>query len=144
MSVNAAKQIQFKDLCKIPMFVFGICAQILVFGGVAFGQPTLALHLHSYEGFDKFWIGMYFAIPAIAYIVNTLLVSSYCKVFSRRSVIFFGLSCFTISLYLIGTSPMLGIKNSPRIIFAGLMLLGFSAAMISIPLIPEVINSVEN
>ena len=86
---------------------------------------------------------MFFAMPAIAYIVNTLLVSSYCKVFSRRSVIFFGLSCFTVSIFLIGTSPMLEMKNSPATIFTGLMLLGFSAAMISIPLIPEVIHSVE-
>ena len=144
LSVREAKQIHFKDLCKVPMFVFGICAQILVFGGVAFGQPTLALHLISYEGFTKFWIGMYFAIPAIAYIVNTLLVSSYCKVFSRRGVIFFGLACFSVSIFLLGTSPLLGIRDSPKIIFTGLMLLGFSAAMISIPLIPEVINSVES
>ena len=143
LSVNEPKKIHIKDLCRVPMFVLGICAQILVFGGVAFSQPTLALHLDTYEGFTKFWIGMYFAIPAIAYIVNTLLVSSYCKVFSRRGVIFFGLACFSISIFLLGTSPMLGIIDNPKTILTGLILLGFSAAMISIPLIPEVISSVE-
>ncbi len=48
-----------------------------------------------------------------------------------------------MSLYLIGTSPMLGIKDNSRVIFEGLMLLGFSAAMITIPLIPEVLESIE-
>ena len=133
-----------KELCKVPMFLFGILAQVLVFGGVAFGQPTLALHLASYEGFTNFWIGMYFAMPAVAYILNTLMVASYCKVLSRRGVIFFGLSLFSMSLYLIGTSPMFGIRDSPGIIFTGLMLLGFSAAMITIPLVPEVIHSIED
>ena len=135
--------IPIKELCKVPMFLFGILAQVLVFGGVAFGQPTLALHLASYEGFTNFWIGMYFAMPAVAYILNTLMVASYCKVLSRRGVIFFGLSLFSVSLYLIGTSPMFGIRDSPGIIFTGLMLLGFSAAMITIPLVPEVIHSIE-
>ena len=125
------------------MFSFGVLAQVLVFGGIAFGQPTLALHLASYEGFTNFWIGMYFALPAVAYIVNTLLVASYCKVLPRRGVIFIGLALFSTSLYLVGTSPMLGLRDSPRIIFSGLMLLGFGAAMITIPLVPEVIHSVE-
>lgn len=140
----AAKEIPFKELCRVPMFLCGVLAQVLVFGGVAFGQPTLALHLASYEGFTNFWIGMYFAMPAVAYIVNTLCVASYCKVLSRRGVIFVGLALFSMGLYLAGTSPMLGVKDSPSIILTGLMLVGFSAAMITIPLVPEVIHSIEH
>ena len=49
-----------------------------------------------------------------------------------------------MSLYLIGTSPLLSIMDNHRIIFSGLMLLGFSAAMITIPLVPEVLHSIEN
>ena len=142
-STEEKPTIPIKELFKVPMFIFGIMAQVLVFGGVAFGQPTLALHLASYEGFTNFWIGMYFAMPAVAYILNTLLVASYCKLLSRKGVIFFGLSLFSMSLYLVGTSPMLGMRDSPRVIFTGLMLLGFSAAMITIPLVPEVIHSIE-
>ena len=82
-------------------------------------------------------------MPAIAYILNTVLVAQYCKVISRRAVIFIGLTFFSVSLYLIGTSPMLGFRDSQRIILSGLMLLGFSAAMITIPLLPEVLNSLE-
>ena len=39
------KQIPFMSLSKDPMFMFGLCAQVLVFGSAAFGQPILALHL---------------------------------------------------------------------------------------------------
>ena len=50
-------------------------AQILVFAGISFGLPTLALHLKKYDGFDEFWVGIFFAMPAIAYILNSLMVS---------------------------------------------------------------------
>ena len=125
------------------MFCFGVGAQILVFGAIGFGQPTLALHLASYEGFTKFWVGFYFAMPCIAYILNTIMVSKYCEYMPRKSIIFIGLALLSMSLYLIGTSPMLGIKDTKQTIFGGLMLLGFSAAMITIPLLPEVLYAIE-
>ena len=56
------------------MFWFGLMAQILVFAGISFGLPTLALHLKKYDGFDEFWVGIFFAMPAIAYILNSLMV----------------------------------------------------------------------
>ena len=126
------------------MFWFGTIAQILVFGGIAFFQPFLSLHLMKYEHFSSFWIGMYFAMPAIAYIVNTILVATYCKLLSRKVVIFIGLVFFSISFFFVGTSPMLEIENSSRLILIGLLLLGFSAAMITVPLLPEVLSEIEN
>jgi len=126
------------------MFVLGIFAQILIFGGVAFGQPTLALHLNSYEGFTQFWVGFYFASPAVTYIGNSLMIQYYCKMVQRRTVIFIGAFLFSISLYLIATSPLLGLRDSSYVILTGMLLLGFSSAMVTVPLIPEVLDSIEN
>ena len=42
---ETTKQIPFMSLSKDPIFMFGLCAQFLVFGIAAFGQPLLALHL---------------------------------------------------------------------------------------------------
>ena len=137
------KQIPFMSLSKDPMFMFGLCAQFLAFGSFAFGQPTLALYLIKFEGIPKFSIGLFFALPAFAYILNSLVVPSYCDVIPRKGVIFLGLICFTMSLFLIGASPFLGIESTHRVILTGLMILGFSLAMISVPLVPEVIHSLE-
>ena len=82
-------------------------------------------------------------MPAFAYILNSLVIPSYYDMISRKGVIFLGLICFTMSLFLIGGSPMLGIENTHRVILTGLMILGFSLAMISAPLVPEVLNSLE-
>merc|ERR1712176_493707 len=124
---GSTQDIEFKDLIRVPMFVLGIFAQILCFGCVAFGQPTLALHLNTYAGFSQAWIGFYFAAPAITYIISSLMISPYCKLTSRKNVILIGSFLFAVSFYLLASSPMLGITDSSYIILAGLLLLGFSS-----------------
>ena len=48
-----------------------------------------------------------------------------------------------ISLFLIGPSEVLNIYDSPIIIVIGLCLMGFGCGMIIIPILPEMIESVE-
>jgi len=125
------------------MFVFGLLAQILIYGSIGFLSPTMSLHLMEYEGFDEFWIGVYFGVPAIIYILNTPMVSFYCKIFTRRGVVFVGMCCFCFSIFLIGTSPFFSIPNLGKVIFMGLCVLGFASAMVVIPIFPEMLHSIE-
>ena len=71
--------INVKDLKGVPMFWCGIVGQILAFAGYSFFVTTLALHLASYEGFTPVWVGFVYASGAFFYIVNSLLVGTYCK-----------------------------------------------------------------
>ena len=141
-TMGSSVQIGMDELKRVPMFWFGVIAQVLVFAGIAFGLPIFALHLASYEGFSREWVGFYFAAPAITYIVNSVLIGAYCKVMSRKMVICIGLFLFALSFYLIGTSPMLGIDDNSRIILVGLFLFGFSCVMITVPILPEVLDSI--
>ena len=54
-----------------------------------------------------------------------------------------GLVLFTLSLYMIGTSPMLGFDDASSTILMGLFLAGFSSVMVTVPLIPEILASIE-
>lgn len=105
------QKVTLSNLCRVPVFVFGLLAQVVVYGSLGFLSPTMSLHLLSYEGFDEFWVGVYFGVPVILYILNTPLVSIYCKLFNRRCVIFIGACCFSVGVLLIGTSPMLGFPD---------------------------------
>lgn len=125
------------------MFIFGLLSQIVIYGSIGFLSPTLSLHLLSYEDFDEFWVGIFFGVPTILYILNTPLVSMYCKVISRRAVILIGSGIFCISVYMIGTSPWIGFPDSTKVIFMGLCLIGFSAPMVVIPMFPEMLDSIE-
>lgn len=45
---------------------------------------------------------------------------------------------------MIGTSPLLGFPDSSKTIFVGALLLGFSACMITIPILPEMLAVIES
>ena len=135
-------RIPLRDLCKDRIFVLGLTTQFLVFAGLSSLQPTLALHLIQYKDFSRYWIGVYFSIPPLGYIISKLLVSSYSEVLPRKGVVFLGLICFTISLLLIGASPSIGLQNTPSVILLGLLLIGSSSAMISIQILPEVTQTI--
>ena len=89
----------------MPIFWFGLLADLLVFGGISFGLPFLATHLTSYEGFTSGWIGFYFSAPAIAFFLNCLLIRSYTKILPRRLVITCGLIFYATALFCVATSP---------------------------------------
>lgn len=116
----------------------------MVYGANAFLMPTLSLHLLSYPGFDEFLVAMFFGVPAIIFILNTPLVSIYCRVWTRRGVVFVGVLLFAVSILLIGTSPLFNIPDLPKLIFFGLCLNSFSAAMVVIPIFPEMLHSIES
>ena len=123
------------------MFVFGLISQVLIYGTTAFLQPTLAIHLKSYE-METFWIGVFFSLPAVAYILGALLVPSAQSLIGRRGLIFTAFMMLLLSVILIGTSPMFRIRDSPKIVFSGLCLLGLSASAITIPVLPEMLDSI--
>lgn len=126
------------------MFVFGLISQIYIYGGIGFLSPTFTLHMvNNYEGFDEMWVGIFFAMPAVTYIINTPLVPFWCKTFGRKKTLLFGSIIFCLSVYMIGTSPLLGLPNSSKTIFVGTLLLGFSACMVTVPILPEMLHVIE-
>lgn len=63
--------------------------------------------------------------------------------FKRRLIIWIGIVGLSLSMLLIATSPVLHLPHSPYIVFLGLVLLGVSSPLISIPVLPEVLESIE-
>ena len=105
--------------------------------------PVLAMHLSSYDGFTDVWIGFYFSAPAVTYIIMSIFVSDICNLMHRRMVLLIGMILFTLCLYMIGTSPMFGFHNTSFTILMGLFMMGISTVLITVPLIPEILASVE-
>mmetsp|Transcript_9786 Transcript_9786/g.12088 ORF Transcript_9786/g.12088 Transcript_9786/m.12088 type:complete len:228 (-) Transcript_9786:273-956(-) len=123
------------------MFLFGLVAQVLVYACIGALQPVMALHLKEY-GLETVWIGLYFSCPAITYLIGALLLPCYQRFVGRRGLIFIAFILLNLSLFTIGTSPLLRMKDSPKCILVGLALCGFAASAITIPLLPEMLDQV--
>jgi MFS family permease len=103
--------------------------------------PILSLYLLSLKGFTTPWLVLYFSLPATLFILNALLTQLYCKLLTRRAVIFIGALIFAASILLVGT--LLGPVNNPAVILLGLCLNSFGGAMIVVPVYPEMVSSIE-
>ena len=62
----------------------------------------------------------------------------------KRAVILIGIILMAIGMFFVGTSKSIGLENNPAMIIMGLMIIGASAGMISIPVLPEMLESIED
>jgi len=61
---------------------------------------------------------------------------------SRRATIFLGILALGVGMAFVGTSKTLGLDNNPAMIIMGLMIIGAASGMVSVPVLPEMIESV--
>jgi MFS family permease len=98
--------------------------------------------MHKY-GFSPAFIGVCFAIPGIIYAALSPLMYLFTERMPKRAVILIGIVLMSIGMFFVGTSKTLGLENNPAMIILGLMIIGASAGMISIPVLPEMLEAVE-
>ena len=94
-------------------------------------------------GFSPAFIGLCFAIPGIIYGAICPLMYLLTERLNKRAVIIIGTVCMSIGMMFVGTSRLLGFDNNPAIILMGMMIIGCSAGMISIPVLPEMLEAIE-
>jgi len=62
---------------------------------------------------------------------------------SRRATIFIGIFALGVGMAFIGTSKTLGLDNNPAMIIMGLMIVGAASGMVSVPVLPEMLEAVQ-
>jgi hypothetical protein len=137
-----SEDIRINDLFRIPRFVFSLISQFAVYGAVTFIYPIMALHLEQF-GFHTMFIGFSFAIPTLIYASTAPLIFLLTERYKKSAVIFMGYLLMCVSLFFIGPSKLLEFYNSSGYILLGLSIMGFGAGMITIPIMSEMIESVE-
>ena len=123
------------------MFIFGIAIQFLFYTCLSFLTPTLAIHLNTYS-LDTTMISIFFALPALMYILGAMALPCLSGLVSRRCIIFVACALLVLGVFLVGSSPLLKMRDTPKTIFSGLMVLGIAGSAISIPVLPEMLDSI--
>jgi len=104
--------------------------------------PVGSVHLLKY-GFSPVFIGFSWAIPGIVYAALSPLMYLFTERLPKRAVILIGIVLMSIGMFFVGTSKFLGLENNPAMIIIGLMIIGASAGMISIPVLPEMLEAIK-
>ena len=115
---------------------------MIVSSSIQFLAPVLSVHLNRY-GFSPAFIGVCFAVPGIIYAALSPLMYLFTERLPKRAVILIGMVMMSIGMFFVGTSKSLGLENNPAMIILGLMIIGAAAGMISIPVLPEMLEEIE-
>ena len=88
-------------------------------------------------------MGLSFALPTIVYVVTCSFIYKLTKIYKKSGVIFMGYGITSVGMLLVGPSQMLGLIDSEIITMVGLCIMGLGAAMIIIPVMPDMIEAAE-
>lgn len=88
-------------------------------------------------------VGYAFAVIGGAFGIGALVAGKLCSIIHRRYVILIGLIFMGFSLLLVGPSQLLHIPSDVYIMYIGMFCDGFFSAFMFVPIIPEMIASIE-
>ena len=86
---------------------------------------------------------MCFAVPGILYAALSPLMFMMTATLRKRAVIILGIFLMSVGMFCVGTSKYFELENNPAMIMLGMMILGVAAGMISIPVLPEMLEAIE-
>ena len=82
-------------------------------------------------------------MPGVIYAALSPLMYLFTERLPKRAVILLGILMMSVGMFLVGTSKSLGLENNPAMIILGLMVIGAAAGMISIPVLPEMLEAID-
>jgi predicted MFS family arabinose efflux permease len=100
----------------------------------------LALVLHNQFGLGNAWIGFYFLLSAVTYVIGAPLSSLLTKYSSRRLVILGSFVLMVIQNACLGPSALLNFPNSLGLLTLGTLLVGFNLSTSMVPILSELIE----
>lgn len=135
-------EINIGMLIRLPRFFFGLSAQVIVAFSIQYIAPTFSVHMKKY-GFSPAFVGLCFCVPAIIYASLSPIMYLVVEKISRRATIFLGILALGVGMAFVGTSKSLGLENNPAMIIMGLMIIGAASGMVSVPVLPEMLEAVQ-
>lgn len=135
--------IVFSVLIAMPRFAFGLFSQMFITMSLQYIAPTLSIELSNY-GYTPDQIAVSYGIPAILYATTCPFIYLLTQKMKKRGVIVIGFVMISFANAMIGGSDSLfKFQKQPVFIFLGLCIIGISAGMVSIPVLPEMLEAVE-
>lgn len=107
-----------------------------------FIAPNISVKLFSL-GFDQTLIGVTYGTPSILYACTCPFIYLLTQKVQKRGIIVIGFVCISIALLMIGGNDYIReFKKESYFILFGLILIGISAGMVTIPVLPEMLDAI--
>ena len=106
-------------------------------------ECILSLELYNNYGVDHSLLGLYFFLSSITYVVGAPFSSYLSTIINRRYVVLLAFGLMVLQSFLSGPSPLFGLSNNLTLIVIGVSMMGFNLSMTLVPLLSELIETLE-
>ena len=142
-SADDAPEVDLSELFSVARFMFGLLAQTTMMMSLQFLAPSLAVRLHSF-GYTPAQVGLAYGIPAVLYATTCPFIYLLARYIQKRGLILTGYLFVFCAVLMIAGSPLIPVSVKPStLIFLGLVTIGLAGGMLSIPILPEMLDAIE-
>ena len=136
------RTLTFTEITSVLRSAFGFMVQLLTYLVMSFNVPLISNHLTE-QGYSPVFTGVSMAAVSIAYIAAMPLVFYLSDRLSRRGVIIIGLTLLLNGMLITGLDKVYNFENPGFFTIIGLAVFGVGFAQISIPVMPEILEAIE-
>mmetsp|Transcript_11514 Transcript_11514/g.17353 ORF Transcript_11514/g.17353 Transcript_11514/m.17353 type:complete len:134 (+) Transcript_11514:905-1306(+) len=109
---------------------------------MSYNTPLLSNHLNDI-GYTPTFFGFGMVIVSICYASSFKVVRFLTTYMSKRGVLFVGLLMQSSGVLITGTDGLSNWYNPGFFVVVGLIIFGFATAMVTIPVMPEILDAIE-
>lgn len=135
--------LSFFEIMTLPRSGFGIISVFVCYFAFSYNTPILNNHLLKLDYSPSFF-GAAISMAAFFFAVAIPVIGKMTVRMNKRGVIFLGFLIQVSGVIITGMDECLGYYNPGFFVVLGLSIFGFGTAMISIPIMPEALEGVEN
>jgi MFS family permease len=138
------KKVKITGMLTVARFNFAAMAAGISYFSYAFYEPVAALYLKESLGLSEVNIGIFFAIFPVFYTVGCLVCQFVPIQIAKRLVVMTCSLLFGIANFFTGPSKLLNLPaDSLTMMIVGQAMLGVFGAMMVVPSLPEMIDSLK-
>ena len=144
--VKETKQKRVLSFCEIMSVArsgFGIFGVFVCYFVFSYNTPILNNHFLELK-YSPAFFGAAISMAAFSFAIAMPLINKMTSKMNRRGVIFLGLVVQVTGVLITGLDECLGYYNPGVYVVVGLSVFGFGTAMVAIPIMPEVLEGIEN
>ena len=120
----------------------GFACQFLVYFVVSYNTPLLSLHVNE-VGLSPNFMAISLACTSLCFALCMPVEQKLTNYLPKRGILVMGLAIQTIGAYLLGVEGIYHWYNPGLFIMIGSCFFGFGMALITLPVMPEILEAIE-
>ena len=121
---------------------FGLAYVFLACYTLSFNMPLINTYLDSI-GYKPYFIGICISLAAFSYALGMPIVVMMTSKIQRRGVIFIGMFVMIVGFSLVGSGKFFKTQSVAALVISGMCIFGLGFSMIMGPVIPELLQALE-